>query len=145
MVLSSQNSLKFWSISSNDLKQYKELSDITAMKCNDNLLDINGNLLVGAIDGINVYHYRRRNITLAFWYKNKEFGGVFSMKSLNNNYFICGRSYGFCSIFLLRENNIRKINIFRNNNQSIYKKDVNINNDKYFITNIYVRRVFSDN
>ena len=144
LVLSSQNSLKFWSISSNDLKQYKEFSDITAMKCNDNLLDINGNLLVGVIDGINVYHYRRRNITLAFCYKNKEFGGVFSMKSLNNNYFICGRSYGFCSIFLLRENNIRKINVFRNNNQSIYKKDVNINNDKYFITNIYVRRVFSD-
>ena len=27
------------------------------MKCNDNLLDINGNLLVEVIDGINVYHY----------------------------------------------------------------------------------------
>ena len=145
-VLSKPDRLKFWSISPNEIRQYKEFSNITTMKCKDNLLDIRGNLLVGVSDGINVYRYDNRNIRLSFCYKNEEFGGVFSMKFLKNsdNYFICGRSYGFCSVFLLRGNHIRKINIFRNNNQSVYNKRNNIQNDQYFITNICINKVSRD-
>ena len=145
-VLSKPNRLNFWSIAPNEIRKYKEFSDITAMKCNDNLLDIRGNLLVGVSDGINVYRYENRNIRLSFCYKNEEFGGVFSMKFLKNsdNYFICGRSYGFCSVFLLRGNHIRKINIFRNNNQSIYNERNNIKNDNYFITNICINKISRD-
>ena len=68
------------------------------------------------------------------------------MKFLKNsdNYFICGRSYGFCSVFLLRGNHIRKINIFRNNNQSIYNERNNIKNDNYFITNICINKISRD-
>ena len=145
LVTSSQKNLIFWSLSENNLNIFKNYVDISTMKCSDNLLDINENLLVGAIDGICVFHHVNRNISFSFYYKNEEFGGVFSMKSLNNNYFICGRSYGFCSLFLLRKNHIRKINIFRNNNKSIYEQHTNIENDKYFINEICIRRVDDKN
>ena len=152
LVSSSQNSLNFWDISLNNLNLFKSFSDISMVESNDNLLEIKGQtldtLLVGVKDGINVYKYYRNrtvgDITLSFCYKNEEFGGVFSMKSLNNNYFICGRSYGFCSIFLLRDSHIRKINIFRNNNQSIYDDHAKIENDKYFIDNICVKSISND-
>ena len=60
------------------------------------------------------------------------------MKVIDNDYFICGRNYGFCSIFKMRNSFIRKINIFRNNNlmfsENINKS--NFKNDDYYITNI---------
>ena len=135
-------SLYFWEIQENDLRNVKQFSHIEygSTIYNDSLLDINGKLLVGVEKGIIIYRHRNREITFFDYFENEEFGGVYSIKSLENNYFICGRSYGFCSLFLLRETAIRKINIFRNNNLS-FNGNYNAQNDEYHITNICIKKI----
>lgn len=135
--------LHFWRIKKSELELIKYF-DIYSTISNNSLLDINGNLLVGQINGIRVFHHESGIITNNYFYNNEEFGdefgGVFSIKSLGRNYFICGRAFGFCSIFLLREKNINKIikiNIFRNNNASV--KPYDLINDNYIITDICVK------
>ena len=70
---------------------------------------------------------------------NKEFGAVYSITDLGHDYFICGRSFGYCSIFQLRKKAIRNINIFRNNNLSTLDNCFDIKMDQFFITYIYVK------
>ena len=132
--------IKFWEIVKNNLFIIKEFNNIPSTIYNDSFLDINKNLLVGEKDGISVYKYGKKRITFSFFYKNEEFGGIYSMKSLRDNYFICGRAFGFCSIFLLRENNIRNINVFRNNNLRASDKPYDLKDDKFYITNICVKK-----
>ena len=141
--------LTFWKIQDRNLIQFLCLNNATSIISNDSLLDINGNLLVGEKNGINVFHHKKKDngidINFSFFFKNEEFGGVFSMKSLENNYFICGRSFGFCSVFLLREKSIRKINIYRNNNLRASDKPYDIYDVKYRITSICVQKTSEKN
>ena len=108
---------------------------------NGSLLNINGNLLIGEKNGIRVVHHENRRIISSYFFNNEEFGGVYIMKYLGNNYFICGRSFGFCLLFLLRENSIRKINIFRNNNLVNYNNICNDRFDNYYITVICIIKI----
>ena len=97
--------------------------------------------MVGQKNGIRVFHHEQGIIRNYYFFNNEEFadefGGVFSMRSLGKNYFICGRAFGFCSVFLLREKSIRKINIFKNNNASV--KPYNLIKDNYYIIDICVK------
>ena len=131
-------SLKLYVIIENRLILIQNIYDINFNLFNDSIIELNGNLLVGLNDGIRVYYFEKGGIIFSYNYKNEEFGKIFSIKSLGNNYFICGRSFGFCSIFLLREKSIRKINIFRNNNLRASDEPYSIRDDIYFITNICI-------
>ena len=146
LVSLSYENLIFWEIQNRDLRSLYEFRNNSAAYYKDSLLAIDGNLLVGEYNGIRVYRYDGRRISYSFFYKNKEFGNVYSIKHLGNNYFICGRSFGFCSIFLLRERtkNIRKINIFRNNNLRTSDEEFEVMNDNYLINNICVKRTSAD-
>ena len=134
--------LKFWNIQNNDLQLKEPVYDIPSRIYNDSLLNINSYLLVGESDGIRAYLHEHGAISFSFFYKNEEFGGIYSIKYLGHNYFICGRSFGFCSIFLLREDGkyIRKVNIFRNNNLRTSDEEFNVSNDEFYISNICVKR-----
>ena len=136
-------SLYFWEIEENNLREFRHFSDIkyNSIIYNDSLLDIKGNLLVGLENGIMVYRHHNRQITSIEFYNIDEFEGVYSIKSLGNNYFICGRNFGYCSLFLLREKEIRKINIFRNNNLRTSNEIYDSKNDNYFITNICIKKI----
>ena len=137
-----EQNLKFWKIKvdKNELALIASFG-INSPISNNSLLDINGNLLVGQTNCIRVFHHEQGIIAYNYYFNNEEFedglGGIFSIKPLRKNYFICGRAFGFCSIFLLREKSIRKINIFRNNNASI--KPYNLLDDKFYITDICVK------
>ena len=141
-VSNGDKKLIFWEIQNQDLHLLKEFINNSSTFYNDSLLNLDKNLLVGEKDGIRVYHHEEKVITFSFFYKNEEFGSFYSIKYLGNNYFICGRSFGFCSIFKLKEKekNIRKINIFRNNNVITSMKEFDIMNDNYFINNICVKK-----
>ena len=132
-----QQKIVFWEIKKDNLEE-KNKTDIDSINYNDSLLDIKGNLLVGQKNGICVIQHDKGEIISKRVFYNNEFGGIFSMKVIDNDYFICGRNYGFCSIFKMRNSFIRKINIFRNNNlmfsENINKS--NFKNDDYYITNI---------
>ena len=129
-------SLRLWEIKQNSIKYIDSVNTFSTLY-NDSLLYMNENLLVGENKGIKVFEIVNKKLKCKYYFENEEFGGVFSMKDLGNNYFICGRSYGFCSVFLLRENSIRKVNIFRNNNLS-YIGNYDYNYDNFYITNICV-------
>ena len=106
---------------------------------------MNNHLLVGEKDGIEVYLIENKRFFFSFFYKNEEFGNVYTINPLGNNYFICGRSFGFCSIFLLREEegkgkSIRKINIFRNNNLRTSDEAFEVTKDNYYINNICIKK-----
>ena len=133
--------IKFFEIRENDLVLTDCLNDIPSTMHNGSLLNINGNLLIGEKNGIRVVHHENRRIISSYFFNNEEFGGVYIMKYLGNNYFICGRSFGFCSLFLLSENSIRKINIFRNNNLVNYNNICNDRVDNYYITDICIRKI----
>ena len=133
--------IKFWEIQSNNLILKDSIKNIPFTVYHNSLLNINENLLIGEKNGIRVVRHQNKRIISSYFFKDKEFGGVFAMKHLGNNYFICGRSFGFCSLFLLRENSIRKINIFRNNNLSVYQNENTIRNDPYSISDICIRRI----
>ena len=136
--------LKFWKIqeTKRELELVNSFDNIYSTISPNSLLVINKKLLVGQKNGIRVFHHEQGIIRNCYFFNNEElgdeFGGVFSIQSLGNNYFICGRSFGFCSIFLLREKSIRKINIFKNNNASV--KPYNLINDNYYITDICVKK-----
>ena len=98
-------------------------------------------LLIGEEDGISIIEHNAHEIINSKYYKDEEFGGVYSIKSLGNNYIICGRSFGFCSIFLLQGNDLMKINVFRNNNLNASNKIYDLKKDFYYITNICVKDV----
>ena len=134
--------LKFWNIQNNDLQLKQPANNIPSQIYNDSLLSINNFLLVGELEGIRVYHHEHGTISFSFFYKNEEFGGIYSIKYLGNNYFICGRSFGFCSIFLLREDvkYIRKVNIFRNNNLRTSDQNFNVLKDEFCNSNICVKK-----
>ena len=127
------------------MQSLEDFGIIPSVIYKDSLLNINKNLLIGEKNGIRVYHCENKKFSFSFFYKNEEFGKVYSINSLGNNYFICGRSFGFCSIFLLREEegkgkSIRKINIFRNNNLRTSYESFEVNNDKYYINNICIKK-----
>ena len=148
LVSSGDKNLKFWIIKEQekDLISIEEFKILSSELFNNNLLDINGNLIVGEKNGIRVFHHENQKIIYSYFYKNEEFGDVFSIASLGRNYFICGGAYGFCSIFLLRaeEGIVRKINIFRNNNLNDYNNS-EFPKDDYYITDICVKEEDSDN
>jgi len=148
LVSSGDKNIKFWIINEQkkDLILIEEFKILSSELFNNNLLDINGNLIVGEKNGIRVFHHENQKIIDSYFYKNEEFGDVFTIASLGRNYFICGREYGFCSIFLLRveEGSVRKINIFRNNNLNDYNNS-EIPKDDYYITDICVKEDNSDN
>ena len=156
--------VKFWEIKENDLIIMEVFANISFTIYNESFLNINKFILIGDKDGIRVYkivinNQLRKRIEYSFYYKNEEFGIVYSIKSLGSltreppsrtigkNYFICGRSFGFCSIFLLREKekSIRKINIFRNNNQSSSEHGFNVIRDDFCINNICVEEMTYEN
>ena len=137
---SGDRNIKFWEIQNNNLILKDCLRNIPSTRYHNSLLNINGNLLIGEENGIRVIRYQNKRITSSYFFKDEDFGGVFAMKHLGNNYFICGRSFGFCSLFLLRENSLRKINIFRNNNLSVYQDENTTRNDEYSITDICIRK-----
>jgi len=85
-----------------------------------------------------------KDLHIHIFFKNEEFGGVFSINSLGRNNFIYGRSLGFCSIFLLRENNIRKVNIFRNNNLSVYNNNNVIRYNRTYIAGFHTQNNLND-
>ena len=145
LVSRGDNNLRFWTFQASNLQLIKEFENISSIVYNNSLLDINGNLIVGEKNGIRVIKLENRSFTYSYFYKNEEFGDVLSIKSLGRNNFICGRSIGFCSIFLLREKNIRKVNIFRNNNLSVYNNSNAIKYSRSFITPFDIQRVFRDN
>lgn len=133
-----EKKIVFWEIQKDKLEE-KNTTDIDSIIHNDSLLDIKGNLLVGQKNGICVIQHDKREIISKRVFYNNEFGGIFSMKVIDNDYFICGRQYGFCSIFKMRNSYLRKINIFRNNNLMYSENIDNSNvyrNDNYYITNI---------
>ena len=130
-------SLKFWNIQSDGLEFLDGFTGENYMIYNDSIIFIGNHLLVGVENGIRVFEVDK-NIKLKYFFENKEFGGVFSMKYLENNYFICGRNFGFCSICLLRENSIRKINVFRNYKSKNTNEIFDDKFDKSFIPYIYV-------
>ena len=132
--------IKFWEIQNNNLILKDCLRNIPSTAYHNSLLNINGNLLIGEENGIRVVRHQHKRIISSYFFKDEDFGGVFAMKHLGNNYFICGRSFGYCSLFLLRENSIRKINIFRNNNLSVYQDANSTRNDEYSITDICIRK-----
>ena len=114
LVSRGDNNLKFWALKAFHLEFIKEIENISSIVYNNSLLDIDGNLLVGEKNGISVIKlikHKNQRFTYSYFYKNEEFGGVVSINSLGRNNFICGRSLGYCSIFLLRDNSIRKVNI----------------------------------
>ena len=143
--------LKFWEINNNGLKYIDGFGDETFLNNNNCMLNIKnevkgeliGFLLIGAKYGIQIIkHKNKKIIGKNDFYEDIEFGDIYSIKYLRNNYFICGRSFGFCSIFLLREDNIRKINIFRNNNSWFYNPySFNSQFDKYYITDICFKKI----
>lgn len=98
---------------------------------------------MGEKNGISVIKHENKRFTYSYFYKNEEFGGVFSINSLGRNNFICGRSLGYCSIFLLRENSIRKVNIFRNNNLSIYNNSNIIRHSRTYVTGFHNQNNYS--
>lgn len=138
LVINYQHLLEFWKYRENDLQSLKKFKIISSIS-NNNLLDINGNLLVGEQKGITIIHHENGEITNKYFYEDNGFGSVYSINNLGNDYFICGRSFGFCSIFLLKDNNIRKINIFRNNNLSVYDENNKYEKDNYLITDICIK------
>ena len=147
ILVSSSNEdrmIKFWEIQENNLLEIKNLRIISKVFtfC---LLYINKTLLIGTEEGIKLYHYNNRVITFLLLYKDVNFGRVYPMEYLGNNYFICGRSLGFCSLLLLRAEReeikgIRKINVFRNNNEVISDNWLNAQNDHYYINNICIQK-----
>ena len=145
LVSLSYEKLIFWKIQNGDLQSLYEFNNISLIHSYDCLLAINGYLLVGENNRIRVFNYTGRRITFSFFYENDEFGRIYSMKYLGNNYFICGRSFGFCSLFLFRENTktIRKINIFRNNNLKTSDKNIDEDKDDFLINNICICKTSS--
>lgn len=146
---SEEKKLIFWEICQQKKKliQIKSFSNIYSTIYNDNLLIIKNDLLVGEKDCIGVIHHEK-NVEMYYYSYNgndNEFGAVYSIKYLGDNYFICGRSFGYCSIFLLRNKTIRNINIFRNNNLSIFGNGLDIGNDKFYITHICVSKTSKNN
>ena len=121
--------LKFWEIKEKGLEMINSFKEINSMVSNDCLLDIKGHLLIGLEDGIQVIQHEKRNIKRNDFFSNSEFGGVFSMKIIDDDYFICGREMGFCSIFKMRDYFIRKANIFRNNNLMFIEANEKKNNN----------------
>ena len=145
---SEEKNLIFWEIHEQEknLIQKKLIDRISSTIYNDNLLNIKNDLLIGEKDCIGIIHHEK-NIDMFYYSYNdndKEFGAVYSIKYLGDNYFICGRSFGYCSIFLLRDKTIRNINIFRNNNLSTFNP-LDIKNDTFFITHICVKEAFNNN
>ena len=146
LVSRGDNNLRFWTFQASNLQLIKEFENISSIVYNNSLLDINGNLIVGEKNGIRVIKLENRSFTYSYFYKNEEFGDVLSIKSLGRNNFICGRSIGFCSIFLLREKNIRKVNIFRNNNLSVYNNSNAIRYSRSYINPFDdIQRLFRNN
>ena len=157
---SKEKKLIFWEIDEQEKKliQKESFDNISSTIYNDYLLNIKNDLLIGEKNGIRVIHHENKKMENNFYNVNsKEFGDVYSIKHLGDNYFICGRSFGYCSILLLRNKAIRNINIFRNNNLSVFVNDkankkaekvksncLDIKNDKFFITHICVNKT-SDN
>ena len=159
ILLSGSNEDKdiiFWDIENNGLILKKRI-DISFKIYNESFLNINNFILIADKDSINVYiiykyifdNRLNKKIEHSFSYKNEEFGIIYSIKSLpfitreqrNSSecyYFICGRSYGYCSIFLLRKKgkSIRKVNIFRNNNLMSSERTYNFLEDEFYIKNI---------
>ena len=127
-VSNGDKKLIFWEIKKNNLKNINE-KEIDSVVSNDCLLDIKGKLMVGQKDGIYIFEHENKNIVKNYFFENNGFGGVFSMKHIENEYFICGREFGFCSIFKARDSLIRKVNIFRNNNL-MSSEDINIDEDE---------------
>ena len=138
-----ERNLKFWRIqeTKRELELVNSFDNIYSTISSNSLLNIDKKLLVGQKNGIRVFHHEQGIIRNYYFFNNEElgdeFGGVFSIRSLGKNYFICGRAFGFCSIFLLREKSIRKINIFKNNNASV--KPYNLIKDNYYIIDICVK------
>ena len=143
---SEEKSLIFWEIHEQEKKliQKKLIDRISSTIYNDNLLNIKNDLLFGEKNCIGAIHHEK-NIEMYYYCYNdndNEFGPVYSINDLGDNYFICGRSFGYCSIFLLRDKTIRNINIFRNNNLSSFNP-LDIKNDTFFITHICVNKTFN--
>lgn len=140
--------LIFYNITENSIENKNILYNYST-KYTESLIDIKSNnidkllsyLLIGEEDGIMVIQHKAHNKIKSKNYKDKEFGGVYSIKSLGYNYIICGRSFGFCSIFLLQEDNLMKINVFRNNNLRASNRRYDLKNDSFYITNICVKDV----
>ena len=142
--------LIFYDINEKGLSEPKNILDNTySTKYTESLIDIKSYfkgkflsyLLIGEEDGISIIEHNAHEIINSKYYKDEEFGGVYSIKSLGNNYIICGRSFGFCSIFLLQGNDLMKINVFRNNNLNASNKIYDLKKDFYYITNICVKDV----
>ena len=143
--------LKFWEIDNNGLKYIDGFGDKSFLNNNNCMINIKndvggefiGFLLIGAKDGIQIIkHKNKKIIGKNYFYEDKEFGDIYSIEYLGNNYFICGRTFGFCSIFLLKGDNIKKINIFRNNNAWVYNSYLsNSQFDKYYITDICFKEI----
>ena len=136
--------LKFWEIGDKCLKLL-DSKKIPSTIYNGSLLDIKGYLLVGEKNGIRVFQHENRMILNTYFFKNEEFGRVYVMKNIHDDYFICGRSFGFFSIFLRRDSCIRKINIFRNNNLKCSEDKYDVNDDNFYITDICCVKGESDN
>ena len=136
--------LKIWEIQDNGLNRVFKFGPCTSTKHNTSLLDMNGNLLIGEEFSIRVFQHENKTITNIYFYYDEEFGEIFTIRPLKNNYFLAGRSYGYCSLFLLREKSIRKINIFRNNNLSVSKTINDYKDDQFYITDIYVKETSRD-
>ena len=149
ILVSGSEKLKSWEIQDNNLdinlNLLEEILGNNLVLYNNSLLNMNKHLLVGEKDGIEVYFIENKRFFFSFFYKNEEFGNVYTINPLGNNYFICGRSFGFCSIFLLREEegkgkSIRKINIFRNNNLRTSDEAFEVTKDNYYINNICIKK-----
>ena len=151
-ICEGDGALRFWKFDGTVLMIYKSFSTLCFRKINRCMLDILlknekgdsiGYLLIGAKDGIQVIRHKLNEKPVQHnYYKDKELGDIYSMRYLGNNYFICGRAFGFCSIFLLRENgNIRKINVFKNNNAWVYSRFDKIISDHFLISDICVKKI----
>ena len=138
--------LKFWNINNEGLKSFKNINNYSFNANNNCMINIKtsikgkliGYLLIGAKDGIQLFKHKNKQIISHNFYKDNDLGEIRTIRYLGNNYFICGRFFGYCSIFLLRGKNIRKINSFRNNNSCIFNSFLY---DQYHITDICVKDI----
>ena len=131
-----ENCLCFWEIKEKDLNRINDEIIKAYPVYNNSLSNIEENLLVGELNGIRVFKHENRVIINSFFFENGEFGSIFVIKHIENDYFICGRAFGFCSIFRKRYFSIRKVNIFRNNNLRASNEKYDFDNDIYYITDI---------
>ena len=139
MLVSGSNKerkLCFWEIQSLSIKRINKYEIVAFPIHNNSLSNIKEYLLVGELNGVRVFKHENRGIITTFFLENGEFGGVFSIKHIQDDYFICGRAFGFCSIFRKRYFSIRKINIFRNNNLRSSNDEYDFDKDNYYITDI---------